>query len=85
MANETKLAAQDALFEAIGDLAENITKAALRGTEKATVLRDLAEAYRLAAGGSVPDVAVRKGVAGSEGPGRAKEVRESKPKAARAR
>lgn len=85
MPNETKMAAQDALFEAIGDLAENITKAALRGPEKAAILRDLSEAYRLTAGGSVPDVALRKAQSGSEGPGRAKEVRENKPKAARAR
>ena len=81
MQNETKSAAQDALFEAIGELADNITKAALRGTEKATVLRDLAEAYRLTAGGSVPDVAVRRTQFSSEGAGRAKEARDNKPKA----
>jgi len=85
MQNETKMAAQDALFDAIGHSAENVTKAALRATEKAAVLRDLAEAYRLAAGGSVPDVAVRRGQSSGDGPGRAKESRDSKPKVARAR
>ena len=50
MQSEAKRAAQDALFTAIKNQAENNMKAALRATEKAGILRDLAEAYRLAAG-----------------------------------
>jgi hypothetical protein len=61
MQNEAKLEAQEALFIAIKNQAETNMKAALRATEKAELLRDLAEAYRLAAGGVVPDGTARKG------------------------
>ena len=53
MADNAKRAAQDALFTAIQHQAETTMKAAVRAPEKATALRDLAEAYRLAAGGTV--------------------------------
>ena len=56
MADEAKRAAQEALFGAIQSQAENNMRAALSAPEKATLLRDLAEAYRLTAGGSVPDL-----------------------------
>jgi len=59
--NEAKRAAQEALFTAIKDQAETNMRAALRATEKAQLLRDLAEAYRLTAGGSVPDMPSRNG------------------------
>jgi hypothetical protein len=55
--NEAKREAQDALFTAIRDQAETSVKAALQATEKVRLLRELAEAYRLAAGGSVPGAA----------------------------
>jgi len=48
--NEAKRGAQDALFNAIKDQAETNMRAALRAPEKAQLLRDLAEAYRLTAG-----------------------------------
>ena len=64
MRNEAKRAAQEALFTAIKDQAETNMRAALRATEKAQLLRDLAEAYRLAAGGSVPDMPSRNGASG---------------------
>jgi len=50
--NEAKRGAQDALFEAIQNQAETNMKAALPAVEKAHLLRELAEAYRLTAGGS---------------------------------
>ena len=50
--NEAKREAQEALFIAIKDQAETNMKAALRAPEKAQLLRELAEAYRLTAGGS---------------------------------
>ena len=61
MANEAKREAQEALFTAIKDQAETNMKAALRAPEKARLLRELAEAYRLTAGGSVPVAAARNG------------------------
>jgi hypothetical protein len=60
MQNDAKRGAQDALFIAIKNQAETNMKAALRATEKAELLRDLAEAYRLTAGGAVPDGTARK-------------------------
>lgn len=54
MPQQAKRGAQDALFTAIKDQAETNMKSALRAPEKARLLRELAEAYRLAAGGSVP-------------------------------
>ena len=62
MASEAKREAQEALFTAIKDQAQSNMKAALRAPEKAHLLRELAEAYRLAAGGSLPTVAFRDGV-----------------------
>jgi hypothetical protein len=59
--NQAKLEAQEALYTAIKDQAETNMKAALRAGEKAQLLRDLAEAYRLTAGGSVPAPALHKG------------------------
>jgi len=57
LANEAKREAQEALFTAIKDQAETNMKAALRAPEKARLLRELAEAYRLTAGGTIPDMA----------------------------
>ena len=54
MQNEAKRNAQEALYIAITDQAETNMKAALRPGEKAQLLRELAEAYRLTAGGSMP-------------------------------
>jgi hypothetical protein len=51
--NDAKRGAQEALFAAIQDQAEHNMKSALRAPEKAELLRELAEAYRLTAGGSV--------------------------------
>jgi hypothetical protein len=59
--NEAKREAQEALFTAIKDQAETNMRAALRAPEKAHLLRELAEAYRLTAGGSVPATAARNG------------------------
>lgn len=86
MQNDAKRGAQDALFIAIKNQAETNMKAALRATEKAELLRDLAEAYRLTAGGAVPDgtarkaesarATVRKGKPADEGARKAKPVDE---------
>ncbi len=70
MQNEAKRGAQDALFTAIKDQAETNMKAALRATEKAQLLRELAEAYRLTAGGSVPATAARQGTSGDGAAGK---------------
>ena len=48
--SEAKRRAQDALFTAIADQAETNMKSALRTPEKAALLHELAEAYRLTAG-----------------------------------
>ena len=61
MNNEAKRDAQEALFTAIKEQAETNMKSALRAGEKAHLLLELAEAYRLAAGGSVPVMAGRAG------------------------
>ena len=66
MPNQAKLEAQEALYTAIKDQAETNMKAALRAGEKAQLLRDLAEAYRLTAGGSVPAPALHKGRSASD-------------------
>jgi hypothetical protein len=55
MADEAKRGAQEALYAAIQKQAETNMKAALAPAGKAALLRDLAEAYRLTAGGSMPD------------------------------
>jgi hypothetical protein len=75
LAHEAKREAQEALFTAIKDQAETNMKAALRAPEKAHLLRELAEAYRLTAGGSMPDLPARNGqrpagVASQEAPAR---------------
>jgi hypothetical protein len=57
VANEAKREAQEALFTAIREQAETNMKAALRAPEKAHLLLELAEAYRLTAGGPMPDLA----------------------------
>ncbi|MGY1618737.1 hypothetical protein ACI797_18515 [Geodermatophilus sp. SYSU D00691] len=55
--SEAKRRAQDALFTAIAGQAETNMKAAMRPGEKAALLHELAEAYRLTAGtSSVPNV-----------------------------
>ena len=48
--SEAKRRAQDALFTAIADQAETNMKSALRSADKAALLHELAEAYRLTAG-----------------------------------
>ena len=50
LVSEAKRRAQDALFSAIADQAETNMKSALRAAEKAALLHELAEAYRLTAG-----------------------------------
>ncbi len=50
MQSEAKRRAQEALFTAIADQAETNMKSALRPPEKAALLHELAEAYRLTAG-----------------------------------
>ena len=50
--SEAKRRAQDALFNAIAAQAETNMKAALRPAEKGALLHELAEAYRLTAGGT---------------------------------
>lgn len=54
MPTQSKREAQEALFTAIREQAETNMHAALRPSEKAQLLRSLAEAYRLTAGGSMP-------------------------------
>jgi hypothetical protein len=61
LAHEAKREAQEALFAAIKDQAETNMKAALRAPEKAHLLLELAEAYRLTAGGPLPNSAFREG------------------------
>jgi hypothetical protein len=61
MAHEAKREAQEALFAAIKDQAETNMKAALRAPEKAHLLLELAEAYRLTAGGPMRTTASRNG------------------------
>jgi hypothetical protein len=67
MPNEAKREAQEALFTAIREQAETNMKAALRAPEKAQLLRELAEAYRLTAGGSLPDLPSRNGQPADDG------------------
>jgi hypothetical protein len=64
--SDAKRKAQEALFTAIRDQAETNMKAALRVGEKAQLLRALAEAYRLTAGGSMPSMAPREGKSADE-------------------
>lgn len=77
MADEAKRRAQEALYAAIQGQAETNMKAALPATEKAALLRDLAEAYRLAAGGALPDGTGRREKAAG-GSGRQQRSQESR-------
>lgn len=61
MADEAKRQAQEALYAAIQDQAQNNMKAAMTASDKGALLRELAEAYRLTAGGSMPDGTGRRG------------------------
>ena len=67
--SEAKRRAQDALFTAIADQAESNMKAAIRPPEKAALLHELAEAYRLTAGTTaVPNVwTARNGQSADDG------------------
>jgi hypothetical protein len=67
VASDAKRRAQEALFAAIQDQAENNMKAALRAPEKAQLLHELAEAYRLTAGSPLPSSARRPGGQGNDG------------------
>ena len=60
MQNEAKRRAQEALFTAIQNQAETNMRAALRAPEKAQLLRELAEAYRLTAGGALPETTTQR-------------------------
>lgn len=55
MGDEAKRAAQEALYAAIRNQAENNMRAALSAPDKAALLHELAAAYRLTAGGAIPD------------------------------
>ena len=57
--SEAKRRAQEALFTAIADQAETNMKAAIRAPEKAALLHELAEAYRLTAGSAVAEATIR--------------------------
>lgn len=65
--SEAKRRAQEALFTAIADQAESNMKSALRAPEKAALLHELAEAYRLTAGTAVGDAAVRPAMTARNG------------------
>ena len=65
--SETKRRAQEALFGAIADQAEKNMKAALPAPEKAALLHELAEAYRLTAGTVVADTAVQPSMTARNG------------------
>jgi hypothetical protein len=79
LSNEAKRGAQEALFTAIQDQAETNMKAAMRASEKAQLLRDLATAYRLTAGGSVPNTADGNGQAARRGTPAEDGARNGKP------
>jgi hypothetical protein len=64
---EAKRRAQDALFTAIAEQAETNMKAAIRPGEKAALLHELAEAYRLTAGTVVADSVVRPSMTARSG------------------
>lgn len=68
MADQAKREAQEALYAAIQSQAETNMKAAMSAPEKAALLRDLAEAYRLTAGGLMPSGTGSQASGG--GPGR---------------
>lgn len=54
MSDEKKFAAQDAIFDAVAKLVADVDKKFDNPQVKAKSLRDLAFAYRLAAGGAQP-------------------------------
>ncbi|MGY1732451.1 hypothetical protein ACI798_13110 [Geodermatophilus sp. SYSU D01045] len=60
MHSQAKQEAQEALFTAIRDQAEKNMRSAMRPAEKAALLRRLAEAYRLTAGGPMPEIPSRR-------------------------
>lgn len=66
MPTQAKRDAQEALFTAIREQAENNMHAAMRPSEKAQLLHSLAQAYRLTAGGSMPVPTGEKEQAGGE-------------------
>ena len=70
MTDQAKREAQEALYAAIQTQAESNMKAALSAPEKAALLRDLAEAYRLAAGGAMPDGTGRREKSSTSSTGR---------------
>lgn len=90
MQNEARLAARDALFSAIKTSAETNMKAALRATEKAEILRALAEAYRLTVGeppaggastnGKPADRTARKATRSSDGASRSSASADDRPR-----
>jgi hypothetical protein len=65
--SESKRGAQEALFNAIRDQAENNMHSALRAPEKAQLLHQLAEAYRLTAGGAMPTLKSNRGKPAADG------------------
>lgn len=66
--SEAKRRAQDALFSAIASQAENNMKAALPAPQKAALLHELAEAYRLTAGSVLsPSMTARNGQPAEDG------------------
>ena len=65
--SEAKRRAQEALFTAIAEQAETNMKSALKLGEKAALLHELAEAYRLTAGTVVADAAVRPSMTARNG------------------
>ena len=65
--NEARRRAQEALFSAIAEQAETNMKSALRAPEKAALLHELAEAYRLTAGTRVGDTPVRPSMTARDG------------------
>lgn len=85
MPQQAKREAQDALFAAIQDQAENNMKSALRAPEKARLLLELAQAYRLTAGGSVPAAPAPIGKAADEAAGSQSSADEGATKRASAR
>jgi hypothetical protein len=69
MVDQAKRQAQEALYAAIQAQAENNMKAAMTAADKGALLRELAEAYRLTAGGSMPDGTARRAKPSSGGSG----------------
>ena len=83
MADEEKRQAQEALYAAIQSQAETNMKAAISAADKAALLRDLAEAYRLTAGGAMPDGTGRREKPSDAGLRQPKKPAESSPRQGR--